>query len=144
MKDDFPEFDVASERFSRFLAGLGLPPAVVWTTADNVIVVGRRFVVTEANADAAAAFARGEYEAAAKRGYGVAFEAVCRVRMKTYARVRAPRDEQDAQDRQIGRGLKLSVPNPLWPGRAVRSRAAGWWYRHRGMALQAWEQKWGA
>ena len=143
MSPDYPEFEIAVQRFSHFLTSLGVPPAVAFTSPDDIRVVGKRFVVNGLDSAAAESRARTEYKAAVKRRLGVAFEAICRVGGTTYAQVRAPRDSDDAQRRQMSDGLKLCSPDPLRSGRVARSGVTLWWYQRRGLSLRAWEARWG-
>ena len=113
MEPDYPDFDVAEQRFCAFLANEGVPPSglLYITPADVALVQARIFV--RPPAPSARERARNSYIAAVSERRGVLLGAFCAVETAICAYVYGPRDDDEAERLMFGNGLKLSAPVPL-------------------------------
>lgn len=105
-------FEVAEQRFARFLGEQGYPATVCWVTPGSVLVGTNRCYYVRVYRPEAFALARERYSRGLECGLGIALIAFCNSDRETFAIVIIPKDDLDRQNRLMGKLLKLSCPLP--------------------------------
>lgn len=103
-------FDESLVKFRRFLRENGYPEKVVWLMPKDVLLSGRRLIyvrvpIPRTNETLACEL----FALSVSQGRGVLFKTICTIEDTTYAFAWSPKDEDEAEQRQIGNGLKMSV-----------------------------------
>jgi hypothetical protein len=115
-----PSFEAAMKEFVRFIVGQGFPPNLLWINRTDVVASKRRGrgaeFVWKGDPTQRERQARAEYQRAAARHTGVAFEARSRTKRWTICRVYVPVDDRDAELRMIPKtGAKYSAADRPLP-----------------------------
>jgi hypothetical protein len=128
-------------KFCRFLGKNGYPEKVVWVTARDILLSGRRlFYVKVPVPDSNENGVRQLFEAGASEEWGILLDTICETKDATYAFAWSPRNAREAERNLMHKGVKMSVRprEAKVPCEPVRSRLR-WSYlqwKHRGRQQQ--------
>jgi hypothetical protein len=118
-------FDESFAKFQLFLKDHGYPTNVVWVTPNDILVSGRpeiyvKVPVPKANEQSV----RQLFDLGMSQERGVLFDTICEDKDATFSYAWMPRNDAEAAESLMPKGLKLSAKtgSSRVPARAVASR----------------------
>lgn len=118
-------FDEWLLNFRQFLGKNGCPENVVWVTARDILLSGRRLIYVKVPVpDSNENEVRQLFETGASEEWGILLETICETKDATYAYAWSPRNAREAERNLMRKGVKMSAAprEAKVPGEAVRSR----------------------
>jgi len=117
-------FDKSLLEFRQFLGKNGYPEKVVWVTARDILLSGRRLIYVKVPVpDSNENEVRQLFDAGASEEWGILLDTICETKDATYANAWSPRNADEAERNLMHKGVKMSVRTreAKVPGEAVRS-----------------------
>ncbi len=118
-------FDEWLLNFRQFLGKNGCPEKIVWVTARDILLSGRRLIyvkvpVPESNENEV----RQLFDAGASEEWGILLDTICETKHATYAFAWSPRNAREAERNLMPKGVKMSARTREGkvPCEVVRSR----------------------